>query len=151
MALYNVYARPYIAPLQRIGFLTVGMMAGGGALILFTLVSGRVQTLLAFDAVQVWTGLYLAIGGGALGFFLWVVALSLREPDARRQHHHRQSDDRHGRWHAMARRAADRVADRRSRRRLSRRVAGNDRVAKHLAKLNFHSPIVVGAGNSFRT
>jgi len=80
MALYNVYARPYIARSSALGFLTVGMMAGGGALILFTLVSGRVQTLLAFDAVQVWTGLYLAIGGGALGFFLWVVALRYASP-----------------------------------------------------------------------
>ncbi len=36
--------------------------------------------LLSFDATQTLMGVYLAAGGGALGFFLWVVALRHASP-----------------------------------------------------------------------
>jgi len=80
MALYSVYARPFIARSSALGFLTFGMAVGGGALIALCLLTGRAEALLAFDARQAWTGLYLAAGGGALAFFLWVVALRYASP-----------------------------------------------------------------------
>jgi drug/metabolite transporter (DMT)-like permease len=80
MALYNVYARPFIARSSALGFLTFGMAVGGGALIVLCLASGAAETLLSFDTRQALTGLYLAAGGGALGFFLWVVALRHASP-----------------------------------------------------------------------
>lgn len=80
MALYNVFARPYIARSSALGFLTLGMAAGGGALIALCLVTGRADVLLSFDTTQTLMGVYLAAGGGALGFFLWVVALRHASP-----------------------------------------------------------------------
>jgi drug/metabolite transporter (DMT)-like permease len=80
MALYNVYARPFIARSSALGFLTFGMAVGGGALIALCLLTDRAGALLSFDARQALTGLYLAAGGGALGFFLWVVALRHASP-----------------------------------------------------------------------
>jgi len=80
MALYNVYSRPYTQRSSPLGFLTFSMMAGGGALILLGLVTGRVPLLLQFDTAQALAGLYLAAGGGAFGFFLWVVALKYASP-----------------------------------------------------------------------
>lgn len=80
MALYNVFARPFIARSSALGFLTLGMAAGGGALIALCLATGRTALLLSFDTTQMLTGIYLAVGGGALGFFLWVVALRHASP-----------------------------------------------------------------------
>jgi drug/metabolite transporter (DMT)-like permease len=80
MALYNVFARPYIARSSALGFLTLGMAAGGGALIALCLVTGQADVLLSFDTTQTLMGVYLAAGGGALGFFLWVVALRHASP-----------------------------------------------------------------------
>lgn len=80
MALYNVFARPFIARSSALGFLTLGMAAGGGALVALCLVTGRTGLLLSFDTAQTLTGIYLAVGGGALGFFLWVVALRHASP-----------------------------------------------------------------------
>lgn len=80
MALYNVYARPFIARSSALGFLTFGMTAGGGALIVLSLLTDRLATLLPFDPNQALAGLYLAVGGGAFGFFLWVVALRHASP-----------------------------------------------------------------------
>ncbi len=80
MALYNVLARPFIARSSALGFLTLGMAAGGGALIALGLATGRTALLLSFDSIQILTGIYLAVGGGALGFFLWVVALRHASP-----------------------------------------------------------------------
>jgi drug/metabolite transporter (DMT)-like permease len=80
MALYNVYARPYTQRSSPLGFLTFGMMVGGGALILLGLATGRAWSVLEFDTVQALNGLYLAAGGGAFGFFLWVLALKHASP-----------------------------------------------------------------------
>jgi len=80
MALYNVYARPFIARSSALGFLTAGMAAGGGALIVLCLATGRLEALASFDERQALTALYLAAGGGALSFFLWVAALSHASP-----------------------------------------------------------------------
>ncbi len=80
MALYSVFARPFIGRSSALGFLAAGMTVGGGALIVVSLATGRLATLASFDRVQAWTSLYLAAGGGALAFFLWVVALRHASP-----------------------------------------------------------------------
>ena len=80
MALYSVYGRPFIGRSSALDFLAAGMSVGGGALILLSLATNRLATLAAFNAAQAWTGLYLAAGGGALAFFLWVVALRYASP-----------------------------------------------------------------------
>ena len=80
MALYNVYSRPYTQRSSPLGFLTFGMLVGGGATILFGIATGRAATLLSFDTTQALVSLYLAAGGGAFGFFLWVLALKYASP-----------------------------------------------------------------------
>lgn len=80
MALYNVYSRPYTQRSSPLGFLAMSMVAGGGVLILVSAFTGRIDAILAFNAQQAWTGLYLAAGGGAFGFFLWVLALKYASP-----------------------------------------------------------------------
>ena len=80
MALYNVWSRPYIQRSSALGFLTVGMAVGGGALVLVSVVSGGAGRLAGFGATQWIAALYLAAGGGALAFFLWVYALQHASP-----------------------------------------------------------------------
>jgi drug/metabolite transporter (DMT)-like permease len=80
MALYSVFARPFIGRSSALGFLAAGMMVGGGTLIVLSLATGRLATLTSFNEAQVWTSLYLAVGGGALAFFLWVLALARASP-----------------------------------------------------------------------
>jgi drug/metabolite transporter (DMT)-like permease len=80
MALYNVYSRPYTQRSSPLGFLTMGMTVGGGAMILLCLATGRAAQLLSFDTGQALAGIYLAAGGGAFGFFLWVLALKYASP-----------------------------------------------------------------------
>ena len=89
MALYNVYSRPYTQRSSPLGFLTFGMVVGGGAMILFGLDAG--------------TGCPLSRGGRRRFRFLPLgVGAEICEPDPRGEHHHRQSDARHGgrRFHA---------------------------------------------------
>jgi drug/metabolite transporter (DMT)-like permease len=80
MALYSVFARPFMGRSSALGFLAAGMTVGGGALIVLSLATGRLATLASFNEAQVWTSLYLAVGGGALAFFLWVLALTRASP-----------------------------------------------------------------------
>ena len=80
MALYSVFARPFIGRSSALGFLAAGMTVGGGMLIVLSLATGRLATLATFTEAQAWTGLYLAVGGGALAFFLWVLALTRASP-----------------------------------------------------------------------
>ncbi len=80
MALYSVFARPFIGRSSALGFLAAGMAVGGGTLIVLSLATGRLATLATFNEAQAWTSLYLAVGGGALAFFLWVLALTRASP-----------------------------------------------------------------------
>ncbi len=56
------------------------MGAGAAALILVGVLSGRVAVLASFTAAQWTAGIYLGIGGGALAFILWVMALQRTTP-----------------------------------------------------------------------
>jgi drug/metabolite transporter (DMT)-like permease len=80
MAFYNVWSRRFIERASALGFLCVGMGAGAAALILVGLVTGRVAVLADFDTAQWIAGVYLGVGGGALAFILWVMALERATP-----------------------------------------------------------------------
>lgn len=80
MAFYNVLSRPFIQRSSALGFLTVGMGAGAAALILVGSLTGSVAVLSSFGAPQWIAGVYLGVGGGALAFILWVMALERATP-----------------------------------------------------------------------
>jgi drug/metabolite transporter (DMT)-like permease len=80
MAFYNVWSRPFIRRSSALGFLTVGMGAGAVALILVGSLTGSIATLGHFGTSQWIAGIYLGIGGGALAFILWVMALERATP-----------------------------------------------------------------------
>jgi drug/metabolite transporter (DMT)-like permease len=80
MAFYNVWSRPFIQRSSALGFLTVGMGAGAAALILVGSLTGSVATLGHFGISQWVAGIYLGVGGGALAFILWVMALERASP-----------------------------------------------------------------------
>jgi len=80
MAFYNVWSRPFIERSSALGFLAVGMGCGAAALILAGLMTARVDVLRGFGAPQWIAGVYLGVGGGALAFVLWVLALQRASP-----------------------------------------------------------------------
>ena len=80
MALYNVWSRQFIQRSSALGFLCVGMGAGAVALVLVGSLTGRIAVLASFGAAQWTAGIYLGIGGGALAFILWVMALQRATP-----------------------------------------------------------------------
>jgi len=80
MAFYNVWSRPFIQRSSALGFLTVGMGAGAIALTLLGAMTGRFAIFKNFSADQWIAGVYLGVGGGALAFILWVLALQRTSP-----------------------------------------------------------------------
>ena len=80
MAFYNVWSRAFIRRSSALGFLAVGMGSGAAALVLVGLLTGRIAVLSNFGAPQWIAGIYLGIGGGALAFILWVLALQRATP-----------------------------------------------------------------------
>jgi len=80
MAIYSVWSRPFIQRSSALGFLTVGMGAGAAGLVAVGLLTGRVAVLGSFGAAQWVAGVYLGVGGGALAFILWVLALERATP-----------------------------------------------------------------------
>ena len=80
MAFYNVLSRPLMERSSALGFLTVGMGFGAAVLVLAGLISDRISVLAAFGAPQWIAGIYLGVGGGALAFILWVLALQRATP-----------------------------------------------------------------------
>jgi drug/metabolite transporter (DMT)-like permease len=80
MAFYTVWSRPFMQRSSALGFLAVGMGAGAAVLIAAGLVTGRIWVLGDFSHSQWIAGLYLGIGGGALAFILWVMALQRTTP-----------------------------------------------------------------------
>ncbi len=80
MAFYNVWSRPFIQRSSALGFLTVGMGAGAAGLIIVGLLTGSVAVLGSLSTPQWIAGVYLGVGGGALAFILWVMALERATP-----------------------------------------------------------------------
>jgi drug/metabolite transporter (DMT)-like permease len=80
MAFYNVWSRPFIQRSSALGFLSVGMGAGAAGLVLVGILTGRIAVLSSFGAPQWIAGIYLGVGGGALAFIMWVLALQRASP-----------------------------------------------------------------------
>jgi drug/metabolite transporter (DMT)-like permease len=80
MAFYNVWSRPFIRRSSALGYLTLGMGAGAAALLLVGGLTGSVAVMRGFGAPQWIAGIYLGVGGGALAFILWVMALERATP-----------------------------------------------------------------------
>ncbi len=80
MAFYNVWSRPFIQRSSALGYLTVGMGAGAAALILVGTLTGRAAVVWTFGTPEWIAGIYLGVGGGALAFILWVLALERTTP-----------------------------------------------------------------------
>ena len=80
MAFYNVFSRPFIQRSSALGFLAVGMGTGAAALIAVGALTGSAATLSHLTTPQWIAGIYLGIGGGALAFILWVLALERASP-----------------------------------------------------------------------
>jgi drug/metabolite transporter (DMT)-like permease len=80
MAFYNVLSRPFMQRSSALGFLTVGMGFGAALLILAGIATDRMAVLARFGASQWIAGIYLGIGGGALAFILWMLALQKTTP-----------------------------------------------------------------------
>jgi drug/metabolite transporter (DMT)-like permease len=80
MAFYNVLSRPLMQRSSALGFLTVGMGFGAAVLALAGLATDRISVLSGFGTPQWIAGAYLGIGGGALAFILWVLALERATP-----------------------------------------------------------------------
>jgi drug/metabolite transporter (DMT)-like permease len=80
MAFYNVWSRPFMQRSSALGFLAVGMGFGAAALVLVGLLTNRIAVLSSFGAPQWIAGVYLGVGGGALAFILWVLALERATP-----------------------------------------------------------------------
>jgi drug/metabolite transporter (DMT)-like permease len=80
MAFYNVWSRPFIERSSALGFLAVGMGCGAAVLVLAGLLTDRIAVLASFGAPQWIAGIYLGVGGGALAFILWVMALQRATP-----------------------------------------------------------------------
>jgi drug/metabolite transporter (DMT)-like permease len=80
MAFYNVWSRPFIRRSSALGFLTVGMGAGAAALIVVGSLTGSIAALERLGTSQWIAGVYLGVGGGALAFILWVMALERATP-----------------------------------------------------------------------
>ncbi len=56
------------------------MGAGAAGLVLIGLLTGRVAALATFGSSQWIAGIYLGVGGGALAFILWILALQRATP-----------------------------------------------------------------------
>jgi drug/metabolite transporter (DMT)-like permease len=80
MAFYNVLSRSFIQRSSALGFLTIGMGAGAAALILAGSLTGSFAVLGSLSTPQWIAGIYLGVGGGALAFILWVMALERATP-----------------------------------------------------------------------
>jgi drug/metabolite transporter (DMT)-like permease len=65
---------------STLGFHTVAMGARAAALILAGLATNRIAVLSSFGALQWIAGVYLGVGGGALAFILWGMALQRVTP-----------------------------------------------------------------------
>ncbi len=80
MAFYSIYGRRYVMRSSALGVLTVGMGAGGMAMVALAAVMGGAVWPEKLTVVDTMAALYLAAGGGALAFVLWIWALQLASP-----------------------------------------------------------------------
>jgi drug/metabolite transporter (DMT)-like permease len=80
MALYNVWSRPFIARASPLGFVTACMGVGGLTLIGLSAANHSFGVTADFGPGQWLAVAYLALGGGAAAFYLWIFALERTTP-----------------------------------------------------------------------
>jgi drug/metabolite transporter (DMT)-like permease len=80
MAFYSVWSRPFTQRSSALGFLSLGMGSAAIVLLVAGLVTGSLWQLAAFNAAEWKAALYLGIGGGAVAFILWIMALERASP-----------------------------------------------------------------------
>ncbi len=80
MSLYNVWTRPFIQRSSALGFVTASMGVGAMALVVISALTGGTAQIAKFAPGEWLAAVYLAAGGGALAFFLWVYALQHASP-----------------------------------------------------------------------
>lgn len=80
MALYNVWSRPFIARSSPLGFVTASMGFGGACLVALAGAGGGFAVVHGFGMPQWIAVAYLAVGGGAAAFYLWIFALERTTP-----------------------------------------------------------------------
>jgi drug/metabolite transporter (DMT)-like permease len=80
MALYNVWSRPFIARSSPLGFVTASMGFGGASLVALAGAGGGFAVTHGFGVPQWIAVAYLAVGGGAAAFYLWIFALERTTP-----------------------------------------------------------------------
>jgi drug/metabolite transporter (DMT)-like permease len=80
MAFYNVWSRPFIARSSPLGFVTACMGCGGACLTAFAGLTDGFAVARGFALPQWIAVAYLALGGGAAAFYLWVFALERTTP-----------------------------------------------------------------------
>lgn len=80
MSLYNVWSRPFITRADPLAFLTAGMGAATGCLLVWAMAIHGFDAVAHFGAPQ-WLAIgYLGVVGGAGAFILWVFALAHTSP-----------------------------------------------------------------------
>lgn len=80
MALYNVWARPFIRRSGAIPFTTMGMGVGAACLILISWLHGSFAPVAQFAIPQWLAVIYLGVFGAAITFYLWAFALERTTP-----------------------------------------------------------------------
>ncbi|HET9902815.1 MAG TPA: DMT family transporter [Xanthobacteraceae bacterium] len=80
MSAYVVLSRPLIVRCHPLAFLTVGMGAGEAILLGLAVASGGFSSLADYGPAQWLAMAFLAVGGGAAMFILWVFALGRTGP-----------------------------------------------------------------------
>lgn len=80
MALYTIWARPFMARSSRLGFLAAGMGFGSTASTLVAWYGGGFAATLNLSLAQWLAVLSIGVFGGAVAFSLWVYALERTTP-----------------------------------------------------------------------
>jgi drug/metabolite transporter (DMT)-like permease len=80
MAFYSVWSRPFTQRSSAIGFLSLGMGSAAIALLIAGLLTGSLWQLASFGSAEWKAAFYLGIGGGAVAFILWILALERASP-----------------------------------------------------------------------
>lgn len=81
MALYNVWARPFMERSSRLGFLATGMGFGSACSALIAGLGGGFETAARTLGTEQWAAVvFLGAFGGAMAFYLWVYALERTTP-----------------------------------------------------------------------
>jgi drug/metabolite transporter (DMT)-like permease len=80
MSAYVVMSRPVIMRCHPLTFLTLGIGAGEAVLLVLALANGGLVSLADYGASQWIAMAFLATGGGAAMFILWVFALGRTGP-----------------------------------------------------------------------